>query len=107
MAIERYTPSSTAIRRTVYAPGSQRLAVQFRSGKRYVYNGVSRQRMAAFRKASSAGAFLNASIKKNLKVKALGSGPGILRKALGVRKRKGLARNGGVRGGGRGGSAGS
>jgi hypothetical protein len=58
--LERWSPaSSSAINRVVYNPALKRLAVEFKGGRRYTYDGVSRQRFEAIKRAPSAGRVIN------------------------------------------------
>jgi hypothetical protein len=54
---------STVIRRFAYDSASQGLAVEFVSGRRYLYREVPEDVAAAFREAFAKGRFFNARIR--------------------------------------------
>jgi hypothetical protein len=54
---------STVIRRFSYDPASRGLAVEFVSGRRYLYREVPEDVAIAFREAFSKGRFFNARIR--------------------------------------------
>lgn len=55
--------NSSLIRRVVFDDEAETLQVSFRSGLRYIYEGVPRAIYDALGKAGSAGRFFNAQIK--------------------------------------------
>jgi len=54
---------STVVRRFEYHPAARALDVEFVSGRRYRYSGVSEQVAQAFREAFAKGRFFNARIR--------------------------------------------
>lgn len=54
---------STVIRRFVYDAASETLAVEFVTGRRYLYRAVPEAEVEAFRAAFSKGRFFNARIR--------------------------------------------
>ena len=54
---------STVVRRFDYHPAARALDVEFVSGRRYRYSGVSEQVAQAFREAFAKGRFFNARIR--------------------------------------------
>ena len=62
--LERWKPAkSSAINRVVYNKTLQRLAVEFKGGRRYTYDKVSAKKFAALKRSSSAGRWINARLK--------------------------------------------
>ena len=62
---------STVIRRFAYDPAAQALAVEFVSGRRYVYHQVPEEVAAEFRGAFAKGRFFNARIRDRFTCSAL------------------------------------
>ena len=54
---------STVIRRFHHDPGSNRLIIEFQTGRRYVYFDVPPEVYAAMRSAHSRGAYFNENIR--------------------------------------------
>ena len=54
---------STVIRRFEHSPEREELIVEFVTGRRYLYSGVSREEADAMRRAVSKGAFFNKRIR--------------------------------------------
>ena len=54
---------SSVIRRFAYDPESRSLALEFTTGKRYRYDGVPPEEVAAMRRAASKGSYFNAHIR--------------------------------------------
>ncbi len=54
---------STVIRRFDYSPERRELAIEFVSGRRYVYSGVPQDEVAALRRAFSKGSYFNTKIR--------------------------------------------
>ena len=54
---------STVIRRFVYCPDNLELWVEFTTGRRYVYSGVSHEVADAFRGAFAKGVYFNTRIR--------------------------------------------
>ena len=58
-----FVPQSSAVSRVSYNASLQRLSVAFRSGATYTFDGVSRQKFSALKRASSVGRFINKNLK--------------------------------------------
>lgn len=65
---------STVIRRFAYDPASRALAVEFVSGRRYLYREVPEDLAAEFRGAFSKGQFFNARIRDQFACAPLDAG---------------------------------
>lgn len=88
--ITRSTPGSSAVRRLTFSEQKGRMAVTYRSGKTYTYDGISKQRFRSIMKSSSVGAAVN-KMKGKLggTARIVAKGPGGLKSAMRARKRSG------------------
>ena len=96
--ITRSGAGSSAVRRLTYSQSKGRMAVTYRSGKTYTYDGISKQRFTSITKASSLGKAIN-KMKGKLggTARLVKSGPGGLKSAMRARKRGGKGSGGGRR----------
>lgn len=86
--ISRSGAGSSAVRRVTFSEGKGRMAVTYRSGKTYTYDGISKRRFNSIMKSASLGKAIN-QMKGKLggTARLVRPGPGGLKSAMRARKR--------------------
>ena len=87
--ITRSGAGSSAVRRLTFSEGKSRMAVTYRSGKTYTYDGISKRRFGQITKAASLGKAINQMKGKVAAGRLVKPGPGGLKSAMRARKRGG------------------